>query len=107
MNECLKGFYHAALIALSVLAGFVLATGFAEGLKALSTSRLAVNGPSLTVKWGDDLIREAYSNPAPGVPADTSKPAKLHIVYVQVHPQGRSYEFGLRSDGVVVWREVK
>lgn len=107
MNGCLKGFYHAALVVLSVLAGLVLATGVAEGLKKLSRSHLAVQEPSTAVKWRDDLIREAYFNPEHGTPVDTGKPAKLHTVYVQVHPQGRSYEFGLRSDGVVVWREVK
>lgn len=95
------------MIAASALAGFTLSIGIAEILKTMSKSRLQAQEPGLTVKWGEDLIREAYTNPTPDVPADESKPAKLHIVYVQVHPQGRSYEFGLRSDGVVVWREVR
>lgn len=55
----------------------------------------------VTTMWGDDYLK-AY-------PAKVGIAAVTHFHFVFLSgPNGTpSYEFGLRSDGVVVWREVK
>jgi hypothetical protein len=50
--------------------------------------------------WGDDLkalYPEAFAKPTV---------ENFYITLIQIQ-HGPSFEFGLRSDGVVVWREVK
>lgn len=64
-----------------------------------STGELMIsNGLTpLRTKWGDDLAKEA----------GTYK-AGTHYEMIAVRYGGtKAYEMGLRSDGVVVWREVK
>lgn len=57
----------------------------------------------LTTIWGDDWLKKyPAKNPSPN--ATIAK-----ICFIAILPsEGRpGYEFGLRSDGVTVWREIK
>jgi hypothetical protein len=67
--------------------------------------------PPITTLWGDDYLAK-YPQPqmtygsANGIFMGKVEPLK-HMRFVMLAGyNGPSYEFGLRSDGVVVWREL-
>jgi hypothetical protein len=55
----------------------------------------------LTTTWGEDYMKE---HPMFGGEVAAKK---FHFIMLTGPRGGPSYELGLRSDGVVVWREVK
>lgn len=59
--------------------------------------------PAPTVLWGQDLLKNRRDGKA--------QVEKAYLVLIDMsHVSGadrRRFEFGLRSDGVVVWREIK
>lgn len=53
----------------------------------------------MEIMWGDDYLR-LYPPKTPF--------AMAHLKFVVIQSPGApAYEFGLRADGVVVWREIK
>lgn len=64
--------------------------------------RPAPSTSSLSVMWGDDYMKKY----PPNTSSEKITFYRTHFVYLSMN-NGPAYEFGLREDGVVVWREAK
>lgn len=63
---------------------------------------LSTTIPRTTTTWGEDYVRQHQM-----FPGEPTQLTKFHFALLQGSRGGAAYELGLRSDGVIVWREVK
>lgn len=75
-----------------------VAQAFPECRRAI----ISGNSEPLTTMFGEDYLKSH-----PKLAGKVANISKFYFVMIQPNDGELGYEFGLRSDGVVVWREVK
>ena len=79
----------------------------AEAFPEMRRAIISGNPEPLTTMWGEDYLKAHASLMIGATKEQAASVTKMYFVMIAGSDGRPGYEFGLRSDGVVVWREIK